>query len=67
VRRIYDNGIGNDEYNYALSITGKYEVFAVEYVDTTFQPGAYDISDQVAEQVTGWTFKTNEEETDGIL
>ena len=57
----------DNEYNYALSITGKYEVFAVEYVDTTFQAGAYDISAQVAEQMTGWSFKTNEEETDGIL
>ena len=51
----------DDEYNYALSITGKYEVFAVEYVETTFQAGAYDIRDMVAEQVTGWSIKTIEE------
>ena len=51
----------DSEYNYALSITGKYEVFAVEYVDKTFQAGAYDIRDMVAEQVTGWSIKTIEE------
>ena len=49
------------EYNYALSITGKYEVFAVEYIETTYKPAAYDIRDKVAEMQTGWTFKTQEE------
>jgi len=57
----------DDEYGYALSITGKYEVFAVEFIDTTYQAGAYDIRDKVAEQVTGWTIKTNEEEANGII
>ena len=57
-----------DEYNYALSITGNYQVYAVEYIDTTFQAGAYDIRDKVAEQVTGWSIKTTEEEeNNGIL
>ena len=58
----------DDEYNYALSITGNYQVYAVEYIDTTFQAGAYDIRDKVAEQVTGWSIKTTEEEeNNGIL
>jgi len=51
----------DSEYNYALSITGKYEVFAVEYIQTTYQPAAYDIRDKVAAIQTGWTFKTQEE------
>lgn len=44
----------DSEYNYALSITGNYEVFAVEYVEITYQPGDYDIRDAVAKKVTGW-------------
>ena len=52
----------DSEYNYALSITGKYEVFAVEYIQTTYQPSNYDISKLVAEQRTGWQFQTKEEE-----
>lgn len=47
----------DDEYGYALSITGKYEVFAVEYIEGTYQPGDYDIRKQVADKVIGWTIK----------
>lgn len=52
----------DSEYNYALSITGKYEVFAVEYIKTNYLPSNYDISKLVAEQRTGWQFQTKEEE-----
>jgi len=47
----------DDEYGYALSITGKYTVYAVEYVEGTYQPGAYDIRKQVADKVIGWKIK----------
>ena len=46
-------------YNYALSITGYYTVYSVEYVDTTFKPADYDIREAVALKVTGWKIKTD--------
>ena len=33
----------DDEYGYALSITGYYTVYSVEYVEDTFQAGDYDV------------------------
>ena len=47
----------DDEYGYALSITGYYTVYAVEYIEGTYQPGAYDIRKQVADKVIGWKIK----------
>lgn len=44
----------DDEYGYALSITGKYTVYAVEFVEGTYQAGDYDIRKQVADKVIGW-------------
>ena len=45
------------EYGYALSITGYYTVYAVEYIEGTYQPGDYDIRKQVADKVIGWKIK----------
>lgn len=47
----------DDEYGYALSITGYYTVYAVEYVEGTYQPGDYDIRKQVTDKVIGWKIK----------
>ena len=47
----------DDEYGYALSITGYYTVYAVEYIEGTYQPGDYDIRKQVADKVIGWKIK----------
>lgn len=47
----------DDEYGYALSITGYYTVYAVEYIEGTYQPGAYDIRKQVTDKVIGWKIK----------
>lgn len=49
----------DEMFNYALSITGYYEVFAVEYVETTYKPADYDIREAVALKVTGWKIKTD--------
>ena len=49
----------DEMYNYALSITGYYTVYSVEYVDTTFKPADYDIRDAVAVKVCGWKIKTD--------
>lgn len=43
----------DSEYNYALSITGKYEVFAVEYVYGTELASKYDIKEMVASETIG--------------
>lgn len=40
----------DSEYNYALSITGKYEVFAVEYVYGTELASKYNIKEMVASE-----------------
>ena len=47
----------DDEYNYALSITGYYEVYSVEFIYSTVQANKYDIQKLVAEKVTGWKFE----------
>ena len=49
----------DDMYNYALSITGYYTVYSVEYVETTFRPADYDIRKTVALKVIGWKIKTD--------
>lgn len=46
----------DDEYNYALSITGKYEVFAVEYVYGTELASKYSIKELVALENLGFIF-----------
>lgn len=47
----------DDEYGYALSITGYYTVYAVEYIEGTYQPGDYNIGKLVADKVIGWKIK----------
>lgn len=47
----------DSEYNYALSITGYYKVYAVEIVYGTVQATKYDIQQQVAYKVIGWKIK----------
>lgn len=49
----------DDMYNYALSITGYYTVYSVEYVDTTYRPADYDIREAVAATVLGSYFTTD--------
>jgi len=44
----------DDEYNYALSITGYYKVYSVEYVYYEVPATSFDISSQVADLVIGW-------------
>lgn len=46
----------DSEYNYALSITGKYEVFAVEYVYGTELASKYSIKEMVALENLGFVF-----------
>ena len=46
----------DSEYNYALSITGKYEVFAVEYVYGTELASKYSIKELVASESIGSFF-----------
>lgn len=47
----------DDEYSYALSITGYYEVYSVEFIYGTVQANKYDIQKLVAEKVIGWKIK----------
>lgn len=49
----------DEMYNYALSITGYYTVYSVEYVDTTYKPADYDIRETVVLKVLGWKIKTD--------
>lgn len=49
----------DEMYSYALSITGYYTVYSVEYVETTFKPSDYDIRDAVAVKVCGWKLTTD--------
>ena len=44
----------DDEYNYALSITGYHTVYSVEIVYGEVPATNYDIQQQVAEMQTGW-------------
>ena len=47
----------DNEYNYALSITGYYEVYSVEFIYSTVQANKYDIQKLVANKVIGWKIK----------
>lgn len=48
----------DSEYNYALSITGYYKVYAAEVVYGEVKAADYNIQRLVAEKVIGWTFES---------